>query len=427
MVEIIKKILAKLTKTENSGVAINQDSNSLFDILSTFNNNDVEVQQDISETIYFICLKHLSESLGKMQWEKREITKKKGRETIFDNELDLLLNIRPNPHMSAITFWQTVELNRNHYGNSYVYIERNGTKIKNLWQLPSDEVEIWIDNKGYFGLKDSIWYVWNDSRSGKKYSFLKDEILHFKTHMSWDGLSGTAVRDILKTQLNTQKSALNFLKRIYSSSTLGTKVVVHYTGELNDAKAKNMVDKIANFAKAKESGAFIPLPMGYQAQLLEMKLADSQFFENNKNTALQIAAAFGIKPNVINDYTKSSYSNSETQQLDFYVNTLQPLFLIYEQELSYKLLHPRDLERGQRLVINEDVLFKMDNQTKANVYSNYVQNFIMTPNEVREALNLPYIEGGDKLVGNGNAISIDKAGEQYTKGGEGNKENTITK
>ena len=309
--------------------------------------------------------------------------------------------------------------------SSYVYIERDGKKIKNLWQLPSNEVEIWIDNKGYFGLKDSIWYVWNDSRSGKRYSFLQDDILHFKTHMSWDGLSGTAVRDILKTQLNTQKSALNFLKRIYSSSTLGTKVVVHYTGELNDAKAKNMVDKIANFAKAKESGAFIPLPMGYQAQLLEMKLADSQFFENNKNTALQIAAAFGIKPNVINDYTKSSYSNSETQQLDFYVNTLQPLFLIYEQELSYKLLHPRDLERGQRLVINEDILFKMDNQTKANVYSNYVQNFIMTPNEVREALNLPYVKGGDKLIGNGNAISLDKAGEQYTKGGDENK-NTIT-
>lgn len=361
-----------------------------------------------------------------MQWEKREITKRKGRETIFDNELDLLLNIRPNPYMSAITFWQTVELNRNHYGNSYVYIERDGVKIKNLWQLPSNEVEIWIDNKGYFGLKDSIWYVWNDSRSGKRYSFLKDEILHFKTHMSWDGLSGISVRDILKTQLNTQKSALNFLKRIYSSSTLGTKVVVHYTGELNDSKAKNMIGKIANFAKAKESGAFIPLPLGYQAQLLEMKLADSQFFENNKNTALQIAAAFGIKPNVINDYTKSSYSNSETQQLDFYVNTLQPLFLIYEQELSYKLLHPRDLKRGQRLVINEDILFKMDNQTKANVYSNYVQNFIMTPNEVREALNLPYVEGGDKLVGNGNAISIDKAGEQYMKGGEGNKD-TITK
>ncbi len=148
-----------------------------------------------------------SESFGKMQWEKREITVKKGKEKKFDNELDILLNIRPNPYMSAITFWQTVELNRNHYGNSYVYIERDKiAKIKYLWQLPSDEVEIWIDNKGIFGMKEGVWYVWNDKRSGKKYSFFKDEILHFKSHMSWDGLSGIPVREILRTQLNTQKS-----------------------------------------------------------------------------------------------------------------------------------------------------------------------------------------------------------------------------
>lgn len=423
MIKILKKIFNKIANNLISKEGYQENSKSLFDILNELQGESIEVEKDISETIYFICLKHLSESFGKMQWEKREITVKKGKEKKFDNELDILLNIRPNPYMSAITFWQTVELNRNHYGNSYVYIERDKiAKIKYLWQLPSDEVEIWIDNKGIFGMKEGVWYVWNDKRSGKKYSFFKDEILHFKSHMSWDGLSGIPVREILRTQLNTQKSALNFLKRIYSSSTLGTKVVVHYTGELNDEKAKNMIEKISRFAKSKDTGTFIPLPLGFQAQLLDMKLADAQFFENNKNTALQVAAAFGIKPNIINDYTKSSYSNSETQQLDFYVNTLQPLFLIYEQELSYKLLHPKELENGYRLAINENTLFKMDNQTKATVYSNYIQNFIMTPNEVREALNLPYIEGGDKLVGNGNAITLEMAGEQYRKGGNENKD-----
>lgn len=391
----------------------------LFDILSSLNSDDMEVQEDISETIYFICLKHLAESLGKMNWEKREITKKKGKETIFDNKLDLLLNIRPNPYVSAITFWQTLELCRNHHGNAYVYVERDRRgEIANLWQLPSDEIEIWVDNKGIFGKRDALWYIWEDSKNNKSYSFSKDEILHFKTHMSWDGLSGVPIRKILKSQIHTQKTALNFLKKIYSSSTLGTKVIVHYTGELNDAKAQNVVKKIANYAKTKETGAFIPLPLGYQAQLLDMKLADTQFFENNKNTALQIAAAFGIKPNVINDYTKSSYSNSESQQLDFYVNTLQPLFLIYEQELTYKLLSPLELEKGVRLAINEDTIFKMDNKTKSEVYSTYLQNFVMTPNEVREALNLPYIEGGDKLVGNGNAITLEMAGKQYEKGGK---------
>ena len=54
---------------------------------------------------------------------------------------------------------------------------------------------------------------------------------------------------------------------------------------------------------------------------LDIKLTDSQFFELKKYTALQIAAAFGVKPNQINNYDKSSYSNSEMQQLSFYVDT----------------------------------------------------------------------------------------------------------
>lgn len=149
-----------------------------------------------------------------------------------------------------------------------------------------------------------------------------------------------------------------------------------------------------------------------------MKLADAQFFENNRTSALQLAAAFGIKPNVINDYTKSSYSNSETQQVDFYVNTLQPLFKAYEQELTYKLLTPRELGEGYRLEINEKMLFKMDNKTQAEVYSKYLTNFAMTPNEVREDLNLPYIEGGDTLLGNGSTINLENIGAQYKKGGE---------
>lgn len=55
---------------------------------------------------------------------------------------------------------------------------------------------------------------------------------------------------------------------------------------------------------------------------LDIKLSDSQFIELKKYSALQIAAAFGIKPNQINDYTKSSYSNSEMQQLSFLTDTM---------------------------------------------------------------------------------------------------------
>ena len=378
------------------------------------NLKDVANSPDYSETIYFICLKHLSETLSKMSWEKRKNTKEQGREKIFDNELDLLLNVKPNPYLTASQFWATVELNKLHFGNAYVWIETNEKGfIKNLWQLPSRNMEVWVDDKGIFESDEGIWYVWTDVRTGKRYRFCKDEILHFKTSFSFDGLVGMPVREILKTQINTNKHAEAFLNKFYQSGMYGSKLLVHYTGQMDSASENALVEEIERFTAKTSNGKIMPLPLGFQAVVLDMKLADAQFFENNKVTALQIAGAFGIKPNVINDYSKSSYSNSESQQLDFYVNTLQPLFKSYEQEMTSKLLRSDEQENGMRLNINEKILFKMDSKTQSEVITTYLNNFAMTVNEAREELDLPYIseeKGGNKLIGNGNAITLDKAG-----------------
>lgn len=379
---------------------------------------NIDKSSDLSETIYYICLKHLSETISKMPWELRVLTEKKGKEKVINSNIDRILNLRPNPYMTAATFWGTVELNKLHSGNAYIYIEadKNGFP-KYLWLLPSTQVKIWIDNKGIFGRLNSIWYIWADSRTGKKYSFEMNEIIHLKTHISFDGLSGLPIRDILKTQISSGKNSVGFLNKLYKSNMFGSKVLVHYPGELERGKEQKVAANLERYSATQGSGKFIPVPAGFQAQLLDMKLADAQFFENNRVSALQLAAAFGIKPNIINDYTKSSYSNSETQQVDFYVNTLQPLFKAYEQEITYKVLSEREINKGYRLEINEKILFKMDNKTQAEVYSKYLTNFAMTPNEVREDLNLPNIKGGDTLLGNGSTINLENIGNQYNKGG----------
>ena len=392
--------------------------------------NDIDNSKDYTETIYFICLKHLSETMSKMPWEKRKVTSQKGREKVFDAKLDLLLNIRPNPYVTATQFWASIELNKIHYGNAYVYIETDKSTgyIKNLWQLPAKNMEVWINNSGILENKDAIWYVWTDERTSKRYSFNKEEILHFKSHFTFDGLVGMPIRNVLQAQINTGKHAVGFLNKFYKSGMFGSKILVYYNGVMEQKSEARLAEQFESFSSKSANGRIIPLPLGTQAQLLDMKLADAQFFENNKVSALQLAAAFGIKPNIINDYTNSSYSNSETQQLDFYVNTLQPLFRSYEQEMTEKLLRTDEKEKGLRLNINEKILFKMDSKTQSEVLTKYTTNFIMTANEAREELDLPFIsseEGGDKLIGNGNAITLDKAGEQYKtalKGGENNEQ-----
>lgn len=423
--------LAKITNTVVSKFAKSNTSNNVKNSSSErevlrylqgigLDLDSVDNMSDLSETIYFICLKHISETLSKMPWEKRIMTEKKGKEKIYQSDVDILLNLKPNPYYTATTFWATVELNRLHYGNSFVYIETGSNgKTKNLWILPTDQVEILIDRKGVLGTENGVWYVWRDSRTNQKYTFLKDEILHFKSHISFDGFSGASIREILKHQLNTGKSSIKFLNKLYKNNMFGSKVIVKYTGNLQEADEDFLAESLERYSTTTKSGKFIPMPLGFDTQLLDMKLADAQFFENNRFSALQLAAAFGIKPNIINDYTKSSYSNSETQQIDFYVNTLQPLFKLYEQELSIKLLRPEELKKGYRLEINEKILFKMDSKSSADYFAKLVMNFMMTPNEAREQLDLPYIEGGDVLIGNGNSISLEKVGEQYNKNGGG--------
>lgn len=227
---------------------------------------NIEQSSDLSETIYFICLKHLSETMAKMPWEKRVLTEKKGKERVLDSKIDNLLNIRPNPYMTATTFWGTVELNKLHYGNSYIYIEadKNGFP-RYLWLLPSDQMEIWIDNRGILGSLNAVWYVWTDQRNGKKYTFEMDEIIHLKTHISFDGLSGAPIKDILKTQISSGKNSIGFLNKLYKNNMFGSKVLVQYTGELNKAAEEKLAKKIESFAKAQGSGKFIPMPFGMQA------------------------------------------------------------------------------------------------------------------------------------------------------------------
>lgn len=107
----------------------------------------------LSEVTYFTCLKMLSETLAKMPIKFYQQTDR-GVEEAETNKAYELLKTRPNPQMTPSTFWATVENNRNHYGNAYVWIRREFNRmmyggeieIKDLWIMPSADTTIVIDD-----------------------------------------------------------------------------------------------------------------------------------------------------------------------------------------------------------------------------------------------------------------------------------------
>lgn len=390
------------------------EMNHLLDFLGLSDTKE----DNLSEATYFACLKVLSESVGKLPLKLLQYNDRNGTRVSRDHVLYNLVGDRPNPYMTATSFWSTVEYNRNHYGNAYVWIQGAGSNTK-LWILPSDTVEVWYDNACILSDVPDIYYLY--SAGGKIYRFGSEEILHFKSSNSLDGIVGISVQDQLKLTIGGNLKAQNMINKMYDSG-FTAKAVLQYTGSLSDENAKAFVKGIEDYArgKMKESGVenIIPIPIGASLQPLNVKLADNQFIEVKQYTSLQIASAFGIKPYQIGDYTKSSYASAEAQQLSFYVDTLLYIVKQYEEEISYKLLSREEIANGYYFKFNIDVILRADFASKITSLSTAVNSFLMTPNEARAKLDLESKEGGDRLLGNGASIPVDCTGNQY--GGESN-------
>ena len=399
------KVRNMMTKSQSEQMSLQQ----LVDFL---NLNGVNGKA-LSEATYFSCLKVLSEAVGKLPLKLLAYNERNGVVNARTHPLYDILKTRPNPYMTSSTFWSTIEYNRNHYGNAYALIVGAGSKMT-LWILESSRVTVLNDDKDLFKKgKNKIYYVYSGTNG--VYTFSADEILHFKTSHSFDGVTGLSVRDQLKMTIDSNNRAQTMLNNLYKSG-FTAKAVLQYTGSLSDENVKKFKDGLENYAKGSKDdvGSIIPIPLGNTLTPLNINLADNQFLEVKKYTALQIASAFGIKPYQIGDYEKSSYASAEAQQLSFYVDTLLYILKQYEEELSYKLLSQDERQNGLHFKFNVGVILRADLKTQIDSLSKAVGSFIYTPNEARAYLDLEAREGGDRLLGNGAYIPVELTGSQYT-------------
>ena len=368
----------------------------------------------LSEATYFACLKVLSEGIGKLPLQLQQVTPQQGVRIAREHRYHRMLTERPNRFMSASVFWSTMELCRNHYGNAYAWIDERDPKQPQLWPMHPDKVRVVYDNACRLADAPDVYYRY----SGPEGEIVlgSEEVLHFKSHMTEDGLVGISVREQLASTIQGNIKAQKMVNKMYDSG-MTAKSVLEYTGSLDDENVKTLVKGIEAYAKGemKASGIenTVPIPLGFKLTPLNLKLADSQFLEVKQYSALQIASAFGVKPYQVGDYTKSSYASAEAQQLSFLLDTLLFNVKQYEEEICWKLLLLDEEAAGYRAKFNTSVMLRSDPKTQIETLSLAVSSFLYTPNEAREELDKPAKEGGDQLLGNGASIPVQYAGAQY--------------
>ena len=361
----------------------------------------VRGEKGLREATVYACVKILSEAVAKLPLKVyREGPR--GAEKATDHYLYPLLKSRPNPYMTAYDMFKAVEVQRNLHGNAFIVPEvvQSGPdrgRIRWLWPVDAKAVEIWVDNRGLFEAKNRVWYIVRIN--GDEVRLRPDEVIHLKA-MTLDGIVGVSPLQYLRWLVESGAAGTRHIRDFFKQG-LQVKGIVHYTGDLSPEAEQVFRERFERMAAGLKAAHRVALlPIGYQFQPLELSMTDAQFLETAQLTARQIANAFGVKMHQLNDLSRATHTNVTEQQKEFYQDTLQSILTSYEQELTYKLFTPSEIEQGYYVKFNVDSILRSDIKTRYEAYRIGIQGGFLKPNEVRAWEELPAEPGGDVLLVN---------------------------
>lgn len=313
----------------------------------------------------------------------------KGRERQDTHPLEKLLNLSPNPSMSAYIFKQTMEAFRNTEGMAYALIIRDGLgEITRLDVLDPTRVRPLIE-------RDSreIWY--DITLEGKTYPIPGYMVLALK-HMSANGVSGIRPLDVLRGSLDydaeVKEISLNQLDGINHG------VMLEVPGQALDETRKAQI--VADFLDAYESSGqrVLVLEGGIKATTFNQSPVDAQLMDVERITRNRVATVYNLPPHMLGDYSDTSFSTAEQQMQEFLQLTIIPIVQQWEDELNRKLLSDADYKVGYRFRFDTDSLIRADMVAMANKYQMAIRGGWMRMNEVREREGLPPDPNGDELM-----------------------------
>lgn len=154
-----------------------------------------------------------------------------------------------------------------------------------------------------------------------------------------------------------------------------------------------------NYRKAQSDGFTVPLVLDDGWTYAQMALAstDAQFLENRVFQIDDIARIFGIPPHMLFELSRATWSNAEQMSATFMQLCLRPWLDRWQDAYATVLLTEDEQDEYSFEFVIDD-LQRADTKTRAEVFSTLVSSRVMTPNEVRAAMNMPPMEGGDELV-----------------------------
>lgn len=344
-------------------------------------NRSFDINNDTLSTI-LTCEKILSESLAKMPLEVYKNDEVAGRIKDKQHPLYNILKKYPNNYTTSTTFFATLEKFRNHYGNAYAKINRDGAgAVVNLQVIHPTLVT------GYKVMNGELFFLIEDK------AVKNDDILHFKFTSDDGGIIGLNPIKALNSEVENIFQGKLTLNNAYRNNLNIDKYISSDTANFNTTNAKQSIDKMKEEYAGSVNNKKTPvLPAGFKILAAPTSsIQDAQILDSMNFAKQEIAALYGV-PTFMLSMEGSSLS-IEQMGLQFKTNTLMYITKMYRQELERKLLDIND--EVHTIEFNTDSLVEIDYNTKVQGTIAQKNAGLLSPNDANRILGNKTFENGD--------------------------------
>ena len=345
------------------------------------------------------CIDILSDSMGKMPFF---VYDSNTRERV-DHPVTELLGLRPNVWQTPFMSRKQMEAERVSNGNGIAWIQRDRNSLQPtaIVPIPYGKWDVQLKTDG------SLVYRLQHPYTGEVITCGRMDVLHVPA-FSRDGIRGIGYLARAEEVIRAGKAAQEYASAYYQnggqpSGILRTESDLSGNVTVTDADGTTRTiskkDRLREEWERRHAGPanaqrIAVLDLGLDYKPLSISNRDAQFVEQSALSVEDLARFFGV-PLYKLQAGKQSYSSNEQNAIEYVVGTLHPNAVIWEQELTYKLLTPQDIDRGLKIRGNLMNELRGDYQSRGAWYRNMRENGGFSVNDIRELEDMPDVPGGD--------------------------------
>jgi HK97 family phage portal protein len=309
--------------------------------------------------------------------------------------LNYLLQVEPNPIMSAASLWEQVTINRLMHGNGFVYIERDEM---------GEPARLWLATCAGYDMTTETYNLtyMTDRGPMNQVSVPRCDVLHFpNTFREQNGFWGISTLkyafDTLSLIKTESRQALEMaakggrVKLIIGEERANTPQSTIAGGLFNKDQMNAYADEINDRIYQKDVVALRGLE---KVQNISMSAQDMQMIDILGMSQDDVARFYATPRPLLMMDTNSHYTTYTNATMEYLSRTIAPDSREMEDEFFRKLLGLDDFGK-RRIHMCEMPLLRMDKETQAKVDKARLESGTATVNELRRGWDMPTVEKGD--------------------------------